>query len=254
MALSQMELDPARVVIVSGIGCSGRFPGFVKCYGFHTVHGRALPVALGVKVANPELTVIVVGGDGDGLGIGGGHIPHIARRNPDITYLILDNSLYGQTKGQTSPTTPKGAETSTSPYGNLELPLNPVLMALSYGASFVARGYAGPQTREQLTQITIRAIQHKGFSFVHVLSPCPTFNERETFKYYNSKVAEIVSDHDTSDRIAAIALALGNGNVPIGVFYEETRPLFEEGLAEVRERAQTLGAPSLEPLLNRFLA
>src|SRR3989304_113103 len=143
VALSRLKVVPEDMAIISGIGCSGRLPFFVRGYGFHAVHGRALPVALGGKVGNPSLTVIAAGGDGDGLGIGGGHFTHMARRNPDITYLLSDNSIYGQTKGQTSPTSPLGEESPTTPYGNPEETVNPVLQALSAGATFVAQGFAG---------------------------------------------------------------------------------------------------------------
>ncbi|MDP2660544.1 MAG: thiamine pyrophosphate-dependent enzyme [Dehalococcoidia bacterium] len=171
-ALSRRNVPPEDVVIVAGIGCSGRLPGYVNAYGFHGVHGRTLPIATGVKLANPSLTVFAVGGDGDGLAIGGGHIPHTARRNVDITYLMMDNSIYAQTKGQSSPTTSRDSESASMPYGTVEDPLNPIAMAIAYGVSFVARGYAARS--QQLVELISRAMDHQGFSFIHVISPCVT--------------------------------------------------------------------------------
>ncbi|MFH1491057.1 MAG: thiamine pyrophosphate-dependent enzyme, partial [Pseudomonadota bacterium] len=142
-AIQRMKLPHHRVVTVSGIGCAGRYPYFTRSYGLHTVHGRALPVSTGVKMANPDLTVFAVGGDGDGLAIGGGHLPHIARRDVDVNYLLFDNSIYGLTKGQPSPSSQVGTKTKASPYGSEDEPLDATLMALSYGASFVARLFAG---------------------------------------------------------------------------------------------------------------
>ena len=142
-ALAGLKINPKDLVVVSGIGCSGRTPGFVKSYGFHSVHGRVLPVALGVKLANPNLEVIGVGGDGDGFAIGGGHIPHAARRNSDMTYLIMDNATYGLTKGQYSPTSQVGFQAGSTPYGNIERPLNPLAMLIAYGATFIGQGYSG---------------------------------------------------------------------------------------------------------------
>jgi len=135
----KLNIKPENMVVVSGIGCSGRFPFFMKAYGFHALHGRAIPVATGIKIANPDLSVVVVGGDGDGLGIGGGHLPHAARNNLDLTYILLDNSIYGLTKGQVSPTSPVGMVSATTPYGNLARPLNPAALAISFGSTFVAR-------------------------------------------------------------------------------------------------------------------
>lgn len=252
-ALAQVKAVPEETIIVSGIGCSGRLPGFVNSYGFHTVHGRALPIAVGAKVARPELTALAVGGDGDGMGIGGGHLPHVARRNPDLTYILVDNSLYGQTKGQTSATTPQGQVTSTAPYGNRDQPLNPVLLALAYGASFVARGFAGAQHHEQLTELMAQGIRHKGFGFIHVLSPCVTFNPVETYRYYQERVTNLPATHDPSDRLAALGQALAQGEkIPLGLFYQASRPTLEEGLEEIRRQATLEGKGSLQDLLDRF--
>src|SRR4030042_1310261 len=172
-ALGDLQLDPTHVAIASGIGCSGRFPAFVNSYGFHGVHGRVLPLATGIKMANPELTVFAVGGDGDAFSIGAGHLPHAARRNVDITYIVMDNEIYGLTKGQPSPTSPLGMEKKASPYGTYDSPLNPVAMVLSYGATFVARGFSS-QPRD-LSELIKQGVQHPGFAFIQVISPCVTF-------------------------------------------------------------------------------
>ena len=163
-AIAELDLPPEQIAIASGIGCSGRFPAFVHAYGFHGVHGRALPLATGIKLGNPELTVLAVGGDGDAYSIGAGHFPHAARRNINITYIVMDNRIYGLTKGQPSPTSPEGMKLKASPYGSTDTPLRPVTSALAYNASFVARGFSA--WSRELTEILVQAIQHPGFAFV----------------------------------------------------------------------------------------
>ena len=174
-SLCELGIPNENAVVVSGIGCSSRFPFFVNTYGMHTLHGRALPVATGVKTANDALTVVAVGGDGDGFAIGGGHVPHAARRNVDMTYLLFDNGIYGLTKGQTSPTSAIGFRTPTSPYENPDRPLNPLLMVLAYGASWVGQAYAGRP--DHLNRMITQAMAHRGFSYLHILSPCVTFDK-----------------------------------------------------------------------------
>lgn len=234
-ALSRLEIPPHRLVVVSGIGCSSRLPYFLKSYGFHSVHGRALPIAQGVKAANPDLTVLVVGGDGDGLGIGSGHLVNAARRNPDLTYLMLDNNLYGQTKGQASPTTARETRTATTPFGGLEEPLDPVLLAQAAGACFVGRGLAAPAGAEMLIDLMVQAIAHRGFSLVHVLSPCPTFGSRDIYKATVSRAVPIPADHSPEDRRKAMNLALPAEKLYLGLFYRVRRPTLEETLATQRE-------------------
>lgn len=244
-AMTDLKLDPSYVAIASGIGCSGRFPAFVNAYGFHGVHGRALPLATGIKVANPELTVFAVGGDGDAFSIGAGHLPHAARRNVDITYVVMDNEIYGLTKGQPSPTSPLGMKKKASPYGTYDQPLNPIAMVLSYGASFVARGFSA-QPRD-LTEIIKRGIQHPGFSFIQVISPCVTFYD--TFAHFKEVSAPIPESHNLSDRVAAMQLALETDSQYLGVFYEDDRPPHH---AHVRELQAEAGGFSLESLLEFF--
>ena len=246
--LSQLKIQPKNLVVVSGIGCSGRTSGFVKSYGFHVVHGRVLPVALGVKLANPSLEVIGVGGDGDGFAIGGGHIPHAARRNFDIAYLIMDNATYGLTKGQYSPTAPKGFEAGSTPYGNIEKPLNPLAMLIGYGATFVARGYSGKP--RELAELIRRAIEHKGFAFIDIISPCITFYN--TYKVIPPQLAEVPKEHPVDDRAKAFELALREDKIYLGVYYQVQEPTFEEGVANVIKTAQASGRPRLEEIFAEF--
>lgn len=245
-ALVDLNLDPANVAIASGIGCSGRFPAFVNAYGFHGVHGRVLPLATGIKMANPELTVFAVGGDGDAFSIGAGHLPHTARRNVDITYVVMDNEIYGLTKGQPSPTSPLGMEKKAAPYGTYDSPLNPIAMVLSYGATFVARGFSS-QPRD-LAELIKRGVQHPGFAFIQVMSPCVTFYD--TYAHFKEVTAPIPADHDPTDRVSAMKLALETGVQYLGVFYQEEQLSHHARVTQVRERA---GSDfSLEDLLKRF--
>jgi 2-oxoglutarate/2-oxoacid ferredoxin oxidoreductase subunit beta len=238
-SFAELGLDPEKMGVISGIGCSSRFPYFVNAYGMHTAHGRALPVAAGVKMGNPELEVVVFGGDGDGFSIGGGHVPHIARKNTDITYVMMDNSIYGLTKGQISPTSQKGMVTSTTPYGGPDAPLNPLAYMLTYGATFVAQAYSGKP--KILQDLITQAIKHRGFAFINVISPCPTFNKVNTFESYKEKVIDLPENHDTSNLGNAIALALQSkqeGTVLQGVFYKTERPTLLDNLKAIRDAAK----------------
>lgn len=222
--MAALQLKPHEVVVVSGIGCSGRIPYFIRTYGLHGLHGRALPLATGIKLANPQLAVFCMGGDGDLFAIGGGHLPHAAHRNIDITCVCMDNSVYGLTKGQTSPTSPRGHKTKSTPYGTFAHPLNPVMLALAYGATFVARAYsARPQ---QLADLMVRAVKHKGFSFIHVESPCTEFNN--TYNYFDSMVEDLPPDHDPTSLARALNLSLTEERVHLGLFYQVERPVYEE--------------------------
>jgi 2-oxoglutarate/2-oxoacid ferredoxin oxidoreductase subunit beta len=230
-AFAELDLDPTNTVVVSGIGCSSRLPGFVTTYGVHTLHGRPLPVALGVKLANPDLTVIAVGGDGDGFAIGAGHFPHAARRNIDITYIVMDNEIYGLTKGQVSPTSLTEQKAPSTPWGNLETPLNTLALAVATNASFVARG-ASFNTKA-LTELMVQAIEHKGFSFIDAMSPCVIFNNKQ--ESWKELVIDVDPGHDPADRTAAFDLAL-RGGFKLGILYRELRPTLDEKYAALIER------------------
>jgi 2-oxoglutarate/2-oxoacid ferredoxin oxidoreductase subunit beta len=240
MAMNSLNIEQKDTVVVSGIGCASRFPFFMNTYGFHTLHGRTLPVATGIKVANDDLTVLAVGGDGDAFAIGGGHIPHAARRNLDITYILFDNGIYGLTKGQTSPTSVLGFKTSTSPYENEDKPLNPLMMLLSYGASWVGQAYAG--LPHQLAEMIEQALAHRGFSYLHVLSPCVTFDKTTmTYKNLDMMVCDLPENHDSSDLMAAMAHAQNVDAPAMGLYYAEQRPTLADGLNNTIERAQAVG-------------
>ncbi len=231
-SVEKLKIPARDFVVVSGIGCSGRFPFFINGFGFHALHGRALPVATGVKIANPELTVVVVGGDGDGVGIGGGHFPHAVRNNFDMTYLLLDNNIYGLTKGQISPTSPLGMVSATSPYGNFARPLNPTTLALAYGATFVARVFS--RERALVSEVILKAMEHKGFSVVHVLSPCVEFNKQVTYNSWKDKVQLLPDNYHSDNRSQAMSLAESSAPIYLGIFYQEKIPTFEDRVRAMR--------------------
>ncbi len=244
-AMKTLQLKPHEVVVVSGIGCSSRTPYFMRTYGIHGVHGRSLPIATGVKIGNPELTVLAMGGDGDLMSIGAGHFPHAAARNVDITVIMMDNQTYGLTKAQASPTSDMGHVSKSTPYGSVAKPAQPVLLALTYGATFVARGYSAKAT--EMADIIAQGIQHKGFSFIHVRSPCTEFHN--TYDKYDELVEELPPTYDRADHDKAIQLALNEERVYLGVFYEETRPVFE---VESRHFAEEVEEFDLKTYLSRF--
>jgi len=237
IALNRLGIKNEEAVVVSGIGCSSRFPFFVNTYGFHTLHGRTLPVATGIKTANDALSVVAIGGDGDGFAIGGGHIPHAARRNVDITYMVFDNAIYGLTKGQTSPTTAIGFRSKTTPYANEDQPLHPLMMLLAYRASWVGQAYAGHP--HHLAEMMEQAIAHKGFSYLHILSPCVTFDKTDrTYANLNMQVEDLPDDHDPTDLMAAMAQASAREIPALGLFYREDRPTLSDVMNDTMERAK----------------
>ncbi len=236
-AINALGIKTHELGLVSGIGCTGRFPFFGKCYGVHSLHGRALPVATGLKTAKPDLNVIAVTGDGDCLGIGAGHLPHAARRNADMLCVLFDNNIYGLTKGQTSPTTPTAQKTNSHPYGSPDSPLEPVRMTLSMGASFVARGFAGrPYDLEAIFQ---EAIKHPGFSFVHVLSPCISFDKTNiTYQRLEQMIMPLPKRHSFDNLNMALERAL-DPELFMGLFYKTIRPTFQQELEGYAKRAVT---------------
>ncbi len=244
-ALAQIQLQKKDVVVVSGIGCSSRTPYFLSTYGFHSVHGRSLPVATGIKLSNPNLNVLVFGGDGDLMAIGAGHFPHAAARNINLTCVMMDNQTYGLTKAQASPTSFIGHKTKTTPYGVITKPVKPVLTALTAGATFVARGYSAKPN--DLAATIAQGIQHTGFSFIHVQSPCAEFFN--TYDYYDEHVADLPEDWDRHDLGKAINLAANEEKVHLGVFYEEERPVYDRSAREFEPQRQEF---VLEDYLKRF--
>ena len=228
-ACFELGLQPHEILNVSGIGCSSNFPGYFNAYGMHTLHGRSLAVATGAKMGNHEMTVIVTGGDGDGYGIGGNHFTHTARRNVDLTYIVMDNQIYGLTTGQVSPTSRFDMKTKSTPHGSVEMPINPLTTAIMNGATFVARGFSGDI--KQLTMLMKMAIEHKGFAHINVLSPCITFNLDNDFPFFKPRVTRLEDEgHDTSDWKSACEKAMLWGDtIYTGVFLQiEGRPTLEQ--------------------------
>jgi len=236
-ACATLGLDPKDVMVVSGIGCSSNLPGFFGSYGMHTLHGRGVAVAQGAKLGNPDLTVISVGGDGDGYGIGIGHFIHAMRRNINMTYIVMNNQIYGLTTGQASPTTTLNTPTKSTPEGSTENPLNPIQLALVSGATFIGRAFSG--SAERMAEVMTEAIKHKGFSLVDVFSPCVTYNKINTYSWFRERVFDLQAEgHDTSSWDSAMSAAKQPDNrIATGVFYknsmvstyEETEPAYKFG-------------------------
>jgi 2-oxoglutarate/2-oxoacid ferredoxin oxidoreductase subunit beta len=233
-ALVDLQQEPHELVIVSGIGQAPKTPHYLRCNCFNGLHGRTLPVATGIKLANHELTVLAQGGDGDGYGEGGNHFLHAMRRNIDITYLVHDNQVYGLTKGQTSPTSDFGFVTNTTPRGAISPACNPLLIAIASDCSFVARGFAGEI--DHLAGLIKAGIQHKGFAFIDILQPCVSFNRVNTHKWYSDRVYQIDEDsrYDASDRLKAFEKAQEWGDkIPIGLLYRNQRPALEDQIPAI---------------------
>jgi 2-oxoglutarate ferredoxin oxidoreductase subunit beta len=219
-AIAELGLYPNEVLTISGIGCSSNLPGYINTYGMHTLHGRALAVATGAQLANHRLKVIVTGGDGDGYGIGGNHFLHTMRRNVDLTYIVMDNQVYGLTTGQVSPTSIKGMKTKSTPFGSVENQVNPIPLAIAGGATYVARGFTG-QIRH-LTELIKGGIQHKGFALIDTFSPCVTFNKDNTHEFFKQRTRKLEDQaHDPTDFMHAIERGYEWGEeIPIGLFWK----------------------------------
>jgi 2-oxoglutarate ferredoxin oxidoreductase subunit beta len=228
IALSELGLQPHEVLTVSGIGCSSNLPGYINTYGMHTLHGRALAVATGAQLANHKLKVVVTGGDGDGFGIGGNHFLHVMRRNVDLTYLVMDNQIYGLTTGQLSPTSRRGMKTKTTPEGSIEDPVNPIPMAIACGATYVARGFSGNQ--KHLVGLVKGAIEHRGFAFVDIFSPCVTYNKDNTHEFFKQRTKKLEDlGHDPTDFHAALDRGREwDEEIPIGLFYKRDAPSLDQ--------------------------
>lgn len=235
----ELQIPPKDIACISGIGCSSRLPGYLKTYGFNSIHGRAIPIASGVKLGSPSTTVLAVGGDGDGFSIGGGHLPHAARRNIDMTYILMDNQIYGLTKGQLSPTSPMELKTKTSAYGSIDQPINPSALCLSYGVSYIARTFSGDI--EHMVRTFTAAIRHKGFSFIHVMSPCITYMGKEQFDHFRRTGKPVPENHDPADRTAAHTLVESVDPLYMGLLYRADRPTYEEEQARLAARMPKKG-------------
>ncbi|MFQ5996682.1 MAG: 2-oxoacid:ferredoxin oxidoreductase subunit beta [Dehalococcoidales bacterium] len=253
-ALVELNIEPYQVLMVSGIGQSGKLPHYTSGNVFNALHGRPVPPAIGAKIANPELVVIAVSGDGDAYGEGGNHFIHAARRNHDITYLVHNNQVYGLTKGQTSPTSDMGYITKTTPQG-APTPFNPIALAIAADISFVGRGFAGDVN--QLADLMKKGIMHRGFALIDILQPCPSFNHKNTYRWYQERVYQLGDDYDPSNKLAAFDKAQEWGEqIPIGVIYRKERPTFEEQLPALHKGPlvkQKLAPRQIEELLGEFM-
>ena len=260
-ALFELGLKPHQVLVVSGIGCSSNLPGFINAYGMHTLHGRSLAVATGAKLGNHELKVICTGGDGDGYGIGGNHFVHTMRRNVDVTYIVMDNQIYGLTTGQISPTSVKGMKTKSTPHGSVENPINPVPMAIVGGATYVARAFSGKQ--KHMVEMFKGAIQHKGFALVDVFSPCVTYNKDNTYQWFNPRVKILEEEgHNPADFNKAIERGYQWGDsIPIGLFWKRTdlpsledlEPVLHDGNGPLAFRKLGIAAEQAQALIKELL-
>ena len=250
-AAASAGLEPDQLAIISGIGCSGRISGYIKSYGFHGIHGRSLPIAQGVKMANRDLTVIASGGDGDGFAIGMGHTIHAIRRNIDVTYIVMDNQIYGLTKGQTSPRSAAGFKTKSTPQGSIEPALSPMEMALTAGATFVAQSFS--TDLKDLTNIIEAGINHKGFSLINVFSPCVTYNKINTYDWFKENLTKLsdIEDYDSSSREMAMQTLMKHNSLVTGIIYQDkTRQSYQD---LVKGYAQTpLASANLELTQESF--
>lgn len=226
MALEELNFSNSETVLVSGIGQAAKMPQYIKANYFNGLHGRAVPVATGIKVANKNLKVIVTSGDGDIYGEGGNHFIHAIRRNSDITVLVCNNMVYGLTKGQASPTSQLHFVTKTQPKGNENEPFNPIAVAVAENISFVGRAFC--QNLEHTKNLIMQAITHKGFSLVDIFQPCPTFNKVNTYQWFKENTYYLDDSYPTDNRVLAFEKAIETEKFPLGVFYKQEKPTFEE--------------------------
>ena len=256
-ALFELGKPPHEVAIVAGIGCSGKIGNYINCYNFHVVHGRTLPTAMGLKLSNRNLTVLAAGGDGDGYAIGGNHFLHAIRRNVDITYIVMDNQIYGLTKGQVSPTSGTGFVTRTSPGGNIERPVRPLQLAIAAGATFVASGFSSDI--KQLSSLIKQGIEHKGFALINTYSPCVTFNKVNTYDWFKEVLVNLDEepDYDPTDRAGALRKLSETDEQVRGLIYKSDAPSFEgqfPGFREepIVEQDWTIPEDEFDKLLARY--
>jgi len=259
-AYAGQMFNPSSVMTISGIGCSSRLPLWMNSYGVHSCHGRAIPVAVGAKIARPDLPVTVTIGDGDCWSIGGGHIPSAARKNIDLSVFVMDNNTYALTKNQTSPTSRQGLPGSLQPYGNIDEPMNVLEMIITMGATFVAQTYSG--NPKHMSAVMEKALAHKGFAYINIISPCPTYNKVDTFQYYRPKQADINEAGHTELTNRAKALELAGqalnhikdpeANVPIGIFYQVEKPTIHDKIKALQEKYKGDDNADLLKLLDQY--
>ncbi len=253
-ALVGMGWSPADFVMVYGIGCHGHMMNFLKSYAFDGLHGRPVPVAEGIKLANKDLHVLVVAGDGDTFGEGTNHFVNCARRNHDLTMIMHDNQVYGLTTGQTAPTAPKGFKTKSTPFGVLEEAINPIALAIASGATFVARAFSGDIA--QSTSLIIEGIKHKGFAFIDIFQPCVTFNSVNTYQWYREKIYKLDESYDRTNKAEAFKTSLAIDRLATGIIYTEERSVYEDEIPQTKE-APLVSLPltngSLPKLLDAFI-
>ena len=248
MTFNKMKFDPDRLSIVFGIGCSGNMNDFLWANSFHALHGRAIPNAIGIKIANHDLPVVVIVGDGDCYGEGGNHFLHAARGNHDITVIVHDNRVYGLTTGQVAPTASQGFKSKSTPQGIIEVPVNPIALAVSQGATFVAQGFSGDMN--QLVELIEKGVAHKGFSLVNIFQPCVTFNQINSYNWYRDRIYKLTSEnHNPRDLNSAWQKSQEvTEKIPLGVVYDVDRPTYTDSLPQLS------GKPLLDSALNIDLA
>ncbi|MCM3003679.1 2-oxoacid:ferredoxin oxidoreductase subunit beta [Priestia koreensis] len=246
-AAANVGLEPENLAVISGIGCSGRISGYINSYGFHGIHGRSLPIAQGVKMANRDLTVIASGGDGDGFAIGMGHTVHAIRRNIDITYIVMDNQIYGLTKGQTSPRSDVGFKTKSTPEGSIESALSVMELALTAGATFVAQSFS--TDLKELTSLIEQGLNHKGFSLINVFSPCVTYNKVNTYDWFKENLTSLstIEGYDAGDRSQAMQTLMSHNGLVTGLIYQnKQQPSYQELVHGYRQDSLTNADLTLE--------
>lgn len=253
-ALSDLGIEPHALTIVSGIGQAAKLPHYTRCNTFNGLHGRALPVATGIRLANHEMPVLVTTGDGDCYGEGGNHLLHAMRRNINISLFVHDNQIYGLTKGQASPTSMEGIKTKNQPLGVFSEQLNPLALAIALDCSFVARGFAGEAAH--LKELMKTAIQHRGFSLVDILQPCVTFNKVNTYQWYKQRVYPLEADYNPENRTAAFERSLEWGDrIPLGILYRNSRPIYEDRILMIKDAPlvkQSFDTSSIPALVKEF--
>lgn len=251
-AAIKQQWDNTNTALVAGIGCHGHIVNFIKLTSFEGLHGRAIPVASGIKLANHDLNVFVFTGDGDCLSEGGNHFNHAARRNQNITVILHDNAIYGLTTGQTSPRSPKGFKSKSTPQGNIEEPLHPLRVALAAGATFLARCYAGDIP--QLVDLIIKANKHQGFAVIQVLQPCVTFNKEYSHIFYQKNIYQLPSSYDPTNKQRAFEKLMewGIGQIPVGIFYQVEQPTYEKQIPQIQKKSLVKQGPKKRDVNRLF--